>query len=130
MPLGKIDRSAQRAYQEMTQHFKILNPLAQSGANVTIADVLQEIDNLTAIASTDPKALSLHLWETWWALLEIVARPPPTQQSKLVDFMAQLQKKTLTDLNTGEPLKSSDLNMWAQLPTFSWALRDGWNTGE
>jgi hypothetical protein len=130
MPLGKIDRSAQRAHQETTQHFKILNPLAQLDANATVAEVLQEIDNLTATASKDPKALSLHLWETWWALLEIVARTPRTQQSKLVEFMAQLQKKTLTDPTTGEPLKSSDLNMWAQLPTFSWALRDGWNTSE
>ena len=130
MPLGKIDRSAQRAHLETTQHFKILHPLAQPDANATVADVLQEIDNLTATASKDPKALSLHLWETWWALLEIVARTLPAQQSKLVDFIAQLQKKELTDPTTGEQLKSSDLKMWTQLPTFSWALRDGWNTGE
>jgi len=127
MPLGKIDRSAQRAHLEAYQQFKILNPLAQPDSTATVADVLQEIGNLTATASNDPKALSLHLWETWWALLEIVACTPPAQQSKLVDFMAQLQKKILTDPATGEPLKSSDLNMWTDLPTFSWALRDGWN---
>jgi hypothetical protein len=130
MPLGQVNRAAQRAHQETTQHFKILHPLAQPDASTTVADVLQEIDNLTATASTNPEALSLHLWETWWGLLEIVARTPPTQQSKLVDFMAQLQKKTLTDPATGEQLKSSDLNMWTQLPTFSWALKDGWNTSE
>jgi type III secretory pathway component EscT len=96
MPLGNINRAAQRAHQESTHHFKILNPLAQPDASATVvAGVLQEIDNLTsaAIATSDPKALSLHLWETWWALLEIVARTPPAQQSKLIDFIAHLQKK-------------------------------------
>jgi hypothetical protein len=125
MPLGQVNRAAQRAHLETTQHFKILHPLAQPDANTTVAEVLQLIDNLTATAIAGPKGLELHLWETWWALLEIVARTPPTQQSKLVDFMAQLQKKTLMD-----PTTSEQLNMWTQLPTFSWAVKDGWNTSE
>lgn len=128
MPLGQVNRAAQRAHQETTQHFKILHPLAQPDANTTLAEVLQEIDNLTEAAIISPKLLELHLWETWLALLEIVARTPPAQQYKLVDFMTQLQKKTLIDPTTGQQLKSSDLNMWTQLPTFSWAVKDGWNT--
>ena len=74
MPLGQANQVAQRAHQETTQHFMILHPLAQpdANANTTVAEVLQEIDNLTTAASSDPVSLSLHLWETWWALLEIV----------------------------------------------------------
>ena len=127
-----INRGAHIARLEATQHFKILNPLAQPDASATVADALQEIDNLTSAAtlSNDPGSLSIHLWNTWWALLEIVARTTPAQQSKLVDFVAQLQKKTLTDPTTNETLKSSDLNVWTDLPTFSWAIRDGWNVGK
>lgn len=120
---------------EATRHFKILSNLAQQDASATtVADALEEIDNITSATlksnggRTNP--LGDHPWDTWSALLEIVARTAPAQQSGLVRFVIQLQKKTVVDLNTGKPLTHHDLNVWTNLPSLGWAVEDGWNIGE
>lgn len=88
--------------------FKVLNKLAQPDTSVTVAEALQEFDNLISIAilSNEHDRPSNFAWYTFCVLFDMaVSRTAPTSQSKLVDSVVQLQKKKISEPTTGETLE-------------------------
>lgn len=94
---------------ETIQEFKALHSLVQPDATATAADALHELNKVTLsfISNNESKTkfLGNHIYYTMEVLLELAARTAPMQQFRLVEFVVQLQRHTVTDPNTGEALK-------------------------
>jgi len=107
-------------------HFTILNKLVQPDAtaeSVTIA--LKELDDLVFTLMADPESEEYwHHASTLWSTLfeQILPHAPPILQSKLVEFVIQLRKKTLFDPKTGEPMRNIGEILWTELPCLGIAL--------
>lgn len=94
---------------ESIPEFKALHSLVQPDATATGADALHELSRITlAFISSDEsktKFLGNHIYYTMEVILELAARTAPMQQTKLVNFVIQLQRHAVTDPNTGEALR-------------------------
>lgn len=121
-PLTK-DSSSFVAELEVKQEFHILNALVVQPDSST-EDAVQQILNITSASIKDPTSLGNHLYNTACCLLEIAARTPPVQQPKLVTFVYLLQKRTVTDPATSEPLRHDGDLIWTELPTFGYTFAD------
>jgi hypothetical protein len=123
---GRVTRIARL---ETTPEFQILSGLMEQ-ADISPASSVQQILELTTL-SCNKDTLADHLYNTACSVIELAQRTAPEQQSKLVTFVAKLQKHTILDPKTGEPLlhePDHDL-VWTELPTISWTfgneLHDG-----
>ncbi|KAF7959359.1 hypothetical protein EAE96_000979 [Botrytis aclada] len=133
------------AHIKKTPQFILLLPLIQD----PISDVSSALDAHSALTSktiADAKKqsgenhktppadgsdlLRDHPYDTWCGLFVLVARTPPDQQSKLIEFILGLQKIEVIDRDTSqsEVLKCYDLELWRQLPGFGWEAREIFNT--
>ncbi|KAM3074927.1 hypothetical protein ACMFMG_008333 [Clarireedia jacksonii] len=132
------------AHIEKTPQFVLLLPLIQDPCSTVssaldahsaltsnlIADAKKEI---VANGKTSPTSesglLKDHPYNTWRALFVLVARTPPAQQSKLIEFILGLQKIEVVDRDTSqsEVLKYHDMEFWRQLPGFGWEARNIFN---
>lgn len=115
---------------ELWPEFKIANMLVQLDMSTAVEDALQELDVLTtSIVSRGINGLRLgnHIWQLCCAVLELSARTPPTQQSKLVTFIAQLQKKVQTDPKTGPVSTGENQAVWTDMPKLGYTIADAWN---
>ncbi|PQE20097.1 ras GTPase activating protein [Rutstroemia sp. NJR-2017a BBW] len=126
---------------EKTPHFVLLLPLVQDPSS-TVSSALDAHSALTSNVIADAKneivangktssasesgLLKNHPYSTWCALFVLVARTPPTQQSRLVEFILRLQKIEVVDrdANQSDVLKSDDMECWRQLPGFGWEARN------
>ena len=114
-----------------TPHFKIVNKLIQPDATVeTVTVALKEIDDLTLTLMAEPEseAYHYHPWNLWKTIFEqILPHTAPIHQSKLVEFVIQLQKKTTLDPITGEPMRSGGELLWTELPYLGPTLSETWD---
>ncbi|PQE33365.1 ras GTPase activating protein [Rutstroemia sp. NJR-2017a WRK4] len=97
-----------------------------------IADAKKEIvANGKTSSASESDLLKNHPYHTWCALFELVARTPPTQQSKLIEFILGLQKIEVVDGETSQSdvLKYYDMEYWRQLPGFGWEARNMFDMG-
>lgn len=120
---------------EAMEEFKILTKLVQPDQPFTATEALQEIDTLTSAAmSSDKSKVGEHTWSTFRAILAIAGWTAPPQQSKLVEFFVQLQKKKVLDPSTGEAVKIDESHgeeLWTGLPTFALNILDAeWMIGK
>jgi hypothetical protein len=131
---------------EKTPQFVLLLSLIQDPSS-TVSSALDAHSDLTSNIIADAKKelaangktsftsesglLKNHPYNTWRALLVLVARTPPAQQSKLIEFILGLQKIEVVDRDTSQPevLKYYDMEFWRQLPGFGWETRDIFNIG-
>ena len=116
---------------ETTPHLKILEKLIHPEASTqTVTSVSQEFDDLTSTLVIDPEsdAFHYHPQNTWKAIFEeIIPRTAPGYQSKLVEFVVQLQKKTVTNPATNQVLDNDGEALWADLPRLGLTLSFLWN---
>ncbi|TEY36913.1 hypothetical protein BOTCAL_0536g00060 [Botryotinia calthae] len=122
--------------------FLLLLPLVQDPFS-TVPSVLEAHSALTLKTIADAKKeivasksgfLGIHPYNTWLALLVLVGQTPPTQQSKIVEFILGLQKIELVDKDTDPPevLKYSDEPhdneyYWRDMPGFGMEVRGIFN---
>ncbi|TGO45768.1 hypothetical protein BCON_0367g00070 [Botryotinia convoluta] len=133
------------AHIERTPQFVLLLPLIQDpSSNVSsaldvhsaltskrIADAKKEVGaNDKTHSANGSDLLRDHPYDTWCALFVLVARTPPDQQSKLIEFILSLHKIEIVDRDTSqsEVLKYYDMELWRQLPGFGWEAREIFNT--
>jgi hypothetical protein len=129
---------------EKLPEFLLLLPLIQDPSS-TVSSVLDVYSTLTLNAIADAKKttvaggsnlLNNHAYNTWLALLLLVGHTPPTQQSKIIEFILGLQKIELVDIDTSlsEVLKYSDEPhdmeyYWRDMPGFGMEVRGIFNLG-
>ncbi|KAK6597830.1 hypothetical protein H4I96_08782 [Botrytis cinerea] len=125
---------------EKLPEFLLLLPLVQDPSS-TVLSVLEAHAALTSNTISDAKKetaasrsdlLGTHTYNTWLALLVLVGQTPPTKQSKIVEFILELQKIELVDKDTNpsEVLKYSDEDMdyyWKDMPGFGMEVRGIFN---
>jgi hypothetical protein len=114
---------------ETTPEFQILSKLMEQ-ANISPTTAVQQILELTTL-SCNKGTLADHLYNTSCSVIGLAQRSAPEQQSKLVTFVAKLQKHTILDPKTGEPLLHEPDHelVWTELPTFSWTFGDELHDG-
>ncbi|KAF4637554.1 hypothetical protein G7Y89_g527 [Cudoniella acicularis] len=108
--------------------FEILDSLVhQPDASVT--DAVQKTLSLTAaaLASNESGALGNHPWHHTTSLLEIAQRTAPANQVKLVEYVVQLGRVTITNPATGNPLENEGYIVWTQLPSLGYGAADEWH---
>ena len=119
-------------------YFKILEKLAQPNAtSETVARALQEVDDQTAAIISanpprdDPRNDPLsEVWNLWIALMEqLIPLTPPIHQSKLVEFVVELQKKQVIVPATGKIDTVLGEALWTELPFLSLELDEQWMSG-
>ena len=119
-------------------YFKILEKLAQPNAtSETVARALQEVDDQTAAIISanpprdDPRNDPLSdVWNLWIALMEqLIPLTPPIHQSKLVEFVVELQKKQVIVPATGKIDTVYGEALWTELPFLSLELDEQWMSG-
>ncbi|KAI0545371.1 hypothetical protein F4679DRAFT_561470 [Xylaria curta] len=135
MTLGSIQarearQRARDAYPALLAEYpewKILNALVKN-PDASVADAVQQILSLAPLETTSDKPASLgdHPYHIFLSLIEIAKRTPPETQTKLVEFVALLQKNALVNKATGQPLKHEGYLVWAQLPTLGYTAADEW----
>ncbi|PYI00185.1 hypothetical protein BO71DRAFT_446095 [Aspergillus ellipticus CBS 707.79] len=100
--------------------FQAVNRLLESpdaSAAETLQQLLQAREDLQR-SQKEPRAKidGNHAWFTMLSLVEIASLTPAAKQTKLVEFVSQLQKTPVTDPTTGETPTAIDLNLWTDLP--------------
>ncbi|KAE9401225.1 hypothetical protein BT96DRAFT_856685 [Gymnopus androsaceus JB14] len=80
------------------------------------------------MSSDQRREVGNQAYNTSCCLVEVVERTPPSQQSKLVQFLYQLREKTVTDPITSEPLKVDGEVVWTDLPTLGYTWADEINS--
>ena len=91
-------------------------------------DLGQGVKALAAAAKTsDVKApLGVFPWNTWQSLIEIAMRTVPEKQTKMVEFVIQLEKKRMDDAETGEQMRHEGELLWTGLPALGYTVADAW----
>lgn len=119
------------AVAETGSYLNIVLKLVQPDTSAaTVTSVLQQIDGLTStlLSSNDSSLAPDHLSNLWKSIFdEIIPRTAPPDQSKLVDFIVQLQKKKLVHPANGQEVKSNGEAVWTDLPSLGITLSDCWN---
>ncbi|OTA99472.1 hypothetical protein M426DRAFT_269263 [Hypoxylon sp. CI-4A] len=125
---GRRGRAAFIAELETYSEFKILKKLVDD-PEVSPSDVVQEIVNITSTKAAANKEIDLgaHPWYTFLALIELAQRTPPSRQTKLVEFVSQLQKLQVTNPWTNEPLARDGELLWTDLPALGYTASDEWH---
>ncbi|PQE05152.1 ras GTPase activating protein [Rutstroemia sp. NJR-2017a BVV2] len=131
---------------EKTPHFVLLLPLIEDPSS-TVSSALDAHSTLTSNIIADAKneivangktssasesgLLKNYPYNIWCALFVLVARTPPTQQSKLIEFILGLQKIEVVDRDKSQwdVLKYHDMECWRQLPGFEWEARNIFDIG-
>ncbi len=67
-----------------------------------------------------------YTWHCGDAIVAMAAKTPHKQQTKLVQFVLELQNQ-VPKTETGDEFKSKDGVIWRDLPELGWAARDAWN---
>lgn len=118
---------------------EIISSLTQPGASVESAT--KRLLALTAAASAagsnenGDNALSTHIYNVWFALVEdVVANTPAEQQGVLVDFVRALRMQKVVNPATGDQLlynlvTEHFIPVWTGLPLLGVSVRDEWNFG-
>jgi dihydropteroate synthase len=129
MPLQPLTKEQRRFRQaeviadlEKTPEFGIINSIVTSPANGA-GNAVQEIVDITTASQDDED--SNHVYDTACSVLEVASRTVPEKQSKLLEFVNELQQRVVKDSKTGEPrrIDGEDL-LWTELPTFGYTFGD------
>ncbi|KAJ5796865.1 uncharacterized protein N7518_005405 [Penicillium psychrosexuale] len=89
-----------------------------------IISVQKAVRDLASISlSIEPKAGLGRLW----AVIVGCACESPEHHDKLVDILVQLSKLPSPKTAGGDALILYDMQIWKDLPTLGWALREQWN---
>ncbi|KAK4192356.1 hypothetical protein QBC35DRAFT_447670 [Podospora australis] len=77
---------------------------------------------------TDPdgRKLDNYTYGVVSTLVGVIMETPPERQKNLVEFVLKLQQIECHDKN-GRILETEGGNVWTDLPTFSWTIRDCYN---
>ncbi|RAK99270.1 uncharacterized protein BO80DRAFT_426564 [Aspergillus ibericus CBS 121593] len=114
-----LDRPETRIIREL-----IDNP------NAVPAAVVQQIIQLSQIHvnAGDEEEISSHVYYTSTVVVELTDLVPPSQQTKLVEFLVQLQRIPILDPRTGEEATVIEgLKQWSDLPLFGVHVSDEMN---
>ncbi|KAH6847181.1 hypothetical protein B0I37DRAFT_374428 [Chaetomium sp. MPI-CAGE-AT-0009] len=109
---------------------QLLEPLANPSPGAATADAVQAAvqgfsDQLRANQAS-ASSIGDFVWAAYCAVLGAVDRTPAERQAPLLEFVARLRKTTVTGAD-GKPLVHEGGELWTDLPTFGWVVRDRWN---
>lgn len=117
---------------ENSKQYKILNDLVIS-PDASVDNALDQITDLTisALAPSDDENFTPGNvdYVISFTLMMLVQRLEPTKHSKLVQFLYGLQKRTVSDPATGEPLTVGPTKaiIWTNLPSFGYTEMETWD---
>ncbi|KAI0178168.1 hypothetical protein BJ166DRAFT_586250 [Pestalotiopsis sp. NC0098] len=104
-----------------TEEFKVLDDLV----NKVDATASGAVEQIIALANTSrPGLVDYHVS---LSVLELAQRLTPDRHERLVDFMWQLHKQTVTDPTTGEPLQTHEMTLFRDLPSFGYTELETWD---
>lgn len=111
--------------REKSPYFQLFDNLVDN-PDCTVSDAVVQfnLEIETRILTTDKKIPNC--WSIFWELYEVAQRTPPEQQSRLVEFLDELQKVKLCDPETGDQLRQDDELCWTQLPYLGFTGGEGW----
>jgi hypothetical protein len=114
-------------YQKIlsSDEFKILSKLANDEAGATVGDALEQVVNLSmsalAIHGPDSNMGASYVdYKVSLALFELAQSLEPSQHHQLVEFVAQLQKRTAIDPATGKPVVTDKSVLWTDMPSMGY----------
>jgi hypothetical protein len=112
---------------EGKQEVTILDSLINN-ANVSPEKAVQQIVDITKSPKTYDRQLGDHCYYTARALVDVAARSTPNQQLKLINFLFELRRTTVTNPSSSEPIKHDGKVVWKDLPTFGYTFADELNS--
>ncbi|KAI0400849.1 hypothetical protein F4802DRAFT_583168 [Xylaria palmicola] len=122
-------RDAYPTLLEGYPEWKILDALVKEPA-ASVTDAVQKVLGLAPAKPylNERAPLGDHPYHTFLSLIEIAKRTPPENQTKLVEFVARLQKNVVMNEATGEPLRHEGYLVWTQLPALGYTAADEWHS--
>ncbi|EAQ83163.1 predicted protein [Chaetomium globosum CBS 148.51] len=75
---------------------------------------------------TQQASIGDFVWRAYNALFDAAERTPPARQGPLLEFVARLRETVVTG-EDGEVLRHEGGELWRELPTLGWEVRDRWN---
>ena len=115
------------------QEFKILNALVQDSTSACSATAVQQILDLTnrhlaashGIWPVNTMKGKLP-WNVSSLVMEIATYTPSARQTKLLEFIIQLQKAVVVDPTTGQDVRYEGERVWNEFPTLATYISDFW----
>lgn len=117
---------------ENSKQYQILNDLV-TNPDASVDSTLDQITDLaiSAIAPSDDENFTPGNvdYVISFTLMMLVQSLEPTKHTKLVQFLCGLQKRTVTDPETGEPLMVGPTKavLWTNLPSFGYTEMETWD---
>ncbi|KAI1115950.1 hypothetical protein F5Y14DRAFT_408736 [Nemania sp. NC0429] len=124
-------RKARENYPALLEpypEFKILEAVTRDH-DITAAEAARRINDLSraALASNDSESFGDHAYHIALCLIEIAKRTAPQSQAKLVESVVCLQKYSLVDEQTSDPVRQDGYLVWSELPALGYTAADEWN---
>ncbi|KAH8722802.1 hypothetical protein GQ44DRAFT_729205 [Phaeosphaeriaceae sp. PMI808] len=107
--------------QNGTNELPIVNSMVDR-EDVTPEEAVQQIIKLTSTRT--PDQLQNHVYFTGLSVVSASRCTAPEKQSRLVDFVFELRKHSVTDPATGAALILDGQEVWKHLPTMGWSFTD------
>lgn len=104
----------------------LLDPL--TGPHATRETATAAVRALNDQARADPDSIGDFLWDVFTVVVGAAQGAPAERQGTLIEFLVQLRQTAATDAN-GQPLAYCDGQVWKDMPSFGWVVRDRWNFG-
>lgn len=93
--------------------------------NISVHPAAERFTAVVTTAGNDPDEIGEGLWRMWGIVIAL-AQDFPGTQGKIVDLLAEIEK--LPELeHDGHNIVYHGMNLWSDLPTLSWQMRDCWN---
>ncbi|KAK3291985.1 uncharacterized protein B0H64DRAFT_408659 [Chaetomium fimeti] len=106
---------------------QLLEPLANPSAGAATADAVQAaVQGFSDQLRANQASIGDFVWAAYGAVFDAVDRTPPERQDRLVEFVARLRETAVNGAD-GKPLVHEGGELWTDLPTFGWVVRDKWN---
>ncbi|KAH7410184.1 hypothetical protein DE146DRAFT_644142 [Phaeosphaeria sp. MPI-PUGE-AT-0046c] len=92
--------------------------------NTTVEQAIQKTIELAQTTKKFPNPLAIHCECTARGVIVAAARTTPERQSRLISYVHELRKTTVTSASTGESLVYDGAALWKDLPTFEYTVAD------
>lgn len=93
--------------------------------NMLIHTAAERFTAVVATAGNDLDEIGEGLYRIWNLIIDLVQEFPETQD-KIVDLLAEIEKLPNLE-HHGHTIVYDGMNLWSDLPTFGWVMRDRWN---
>ena len=93
--------------------------------NLSVRTAAERFTAVVTTARIDLDEIGGDLYRMWNLIIDLVQEFPETQD-KIVDLLAEIEKLPKLE-HRGHTVTYEGMNLWSDLPTFGWVMRDRWN---